>query len=239
MLVATLVAGLTARLPSRAGGSDFVVAACLLATLVRPRLRPLLTLGAPACLAVTALYVIVQQRRYRYPYDFFWVEHFSAVQNLAWLAVLLLAAGAFVDFTRLRRRKVRRTDGYGRCTYRFVVTWTSRLRSRSTAVSSSLRFGLSPMSHAARVEHIDHAGARIEAVEEQLLDLIAHECIAGITPVPIPIVMAPRRLMRGTAPPAPTAGVPPGESVHCVSNVEPACASTASVRCSTCRPIRR
>ena len=105
LIVATAGAGLAAAFVSR-WWIGVIVAACVLATLSRLRLRFLLTLGAPACLAVTALYVIVQQHRYRYPYDFFWVEHFSAVQNLAWLAVLLLAADAFVELVRTRRREV-------------------------------------------------------------------------------------------------------------------------------------
>ena len=46
---------------------------------------------------------MVQQYRFRYPYEFFWVEHFDAVTNLAWLAVLLLAADAGVELARSRR----------------------------------------------------------------------------------------------------------------------------------------
>ena len=103
VIAATLSAGLVAAILAR-WWVGLIVALCVVAVLLRPRLRPLLTFGAPACVAVTALYVIVQQHRYRYPYDFFWVEHFSAITNLAWLAVLLLAADALVELVRSRRR---------------------------------------------------------------------------------------------------------------------------------------
>ncbi|MEX1007229.1 MAG: alpha-(1-_3)-arabinofuranosyltransferase family protein [Acidimicrobiia bacterium] len=83
-----------------------IVGAFVAAVLVRPRLRPLLTVGAPACIAITALYVVVQQYRYAYPYGYFWVEHFTRVANLAWLAVLLLAADALVEVVRIRGREV-------------------------------------------------------------------------------------------------------------------------------------
>jgi hypothetical protein len=83
-----------------------VVGALTAAVLARPRLRPLLTFGAPLCVALTAAYVIVQQYRYRYPYEFFWIDHFERAANLAWLAVLLLAADALVEVVRTRGRRV-------------------------------------------------------------------------------------------------------------------------------------
>ena len=39
---------------------------------LRPRLRLLITIGAPLALAVCALYVIVQQHRHHYPSDLDW-----------------------------------------------------------------------------------------------------------------------------------------------------------------------
>jgi hypothetical protein len=110
LIVATLSAGLVAAVLAR-WWVGVIVALCVVVVLLRPRLRPLLTLGAPACVAVTALYVLVQQHRYRYPYDFFWVEHFSAVTNLAWLGVLLLAADALVELVRSRRPEARGPTG--------------------------------------------------------------------------------------------------------------------------------
>jgi hypothetical protein len=80
-----------------------VVGALTAAALVRPRLRAILTVGAPLCVALTAAYVVVQQYRYRYPYEYFWVNHFTNVTNIAWFAVLLLAADAFVELVRRGR----------------------------------------------------------------------------------------------------------------------------------------
>jgi hypothetical protein len=110
-IVATVAAGLVAALVSR-WWVGIVVAACVLAVLVRPRLRFLLTIGAPACIAIAAVYVVVQQYRYRYPYGYFWVDHFSAVANVVWLGVLLLAADAVVELVR-RRAKTNRGDVSG------------------------------------------------------------------------------------------------------------------------------
>jgi len=100
-IVTTIAAGLAAAFVAR-WWVGAVVAVCVLAVLLRPRLRFLLTIGAPACIAVTAAYVIVQQYRHRYPYGYFWVEHFSAVANVVWLGVLLLAADAVVELVRTR-----------------------------------------------------------------------------------------------------------------------------------------
>ncbi|HEY7106940.1 MAG TPA: alpha-(1-_3)-arabinofuranosyltransferase family protein [Acidimicrobiia bacterium] len=79
-----------------------LVGAATAAALRVPRLRGALTVGAPLFVALTAGYVIVQQYRYRYPYEFFWVDHFTRAANLAWLAVLLLAADAVVELVRRR-----------------------------------------------------------------------------------------------------------------------------------------
>jgi arabinofuranan 3-O-arabinosyltransferase len=79
-----------------------VVALCIAAAMVRPRLRPLLTLGAPLCVLLTASYVVVQQVRHDYAYGYLWVEHFARVADVAWLAVLLLAADALVEVVRTR-----------------------------------------------------------------------------------------------------------------------------------------
>ena len=62
----------------------------------------MLTVGACVAVAAVGLYVVVQQYRYRYPYEFFWVEHFDAVTDVAWLAVLLLAADACIELVRAR-----------------------------------------------------------------------------------------------------------------------------------------
>ena len=80
-----------------------VVGALTAAALLRPRLRALLTIGAPLCVALTAAYVLVEQYRYRYVYEFFWVNHFTNAANIAWFAVLLLAADAVVELVRRGR----------------------------------------------------------------------------------------------------------------------------------------
>jgi hypothetical protein len=72
----------------------------VLAVLLRPRLRPLLTLGGPAALALTGLYVVVQQYRFTYFSDFGWPSHFERVNELAWLSIILLAADVLVELLR-------------------------------------------------------------------------------------------------------------------------------------------
>jgi arabinofuranan 3-O-arabinosyltransferase len=79
-----------------------VLAALVVVVLLRPALRAVLTVGACVAVAAVGLYVVVQQYRYRYPYEFFWVEHFDAVTDVAWLAVLLLAADACIELVRAR-----------------------------------------------------------------------------------------------------------------------------------------
>lgn len=78
-----------------------LVAAALVALVaVVPRARFLVSLGAPVALASAALYVIVQQYRHDYVADLDWPGRFTAVNNLVWLAVILLLADAVIE--RLR-----------------------------------------------------------------------------------------------------------------------------------------
>jgi arabinofuranan 3-O-arabinosyltransferase len=79
-----------------------VAGAATLAVLVRPRLRALLAVGAPGALAIAGGYVFVQQWRLRYPAVFEWPTFFDGVHVIAWLAVVLLAADATVEFIRTR-----------------------------------------------------------------------------------------------------------------------------------------
>ena len=65
-----------------------------------PRWRFLVSIGAPVVLGACALYVIVQQYRHDYPSDLDWPGYFTRVNNLAWLAVILLLADVVVE--RLR-----------------------------------------------------------------------------------------------------------------------------------------
>jgi arabinofuranan 3-O-arabinosyltransferase len=73
-----------------------------LAVLLWPRLRPVLTLGAPAALGLCALYVIVQQYRHAYVSDLDWPARFDRINDVAWLAVILLLADAAVELLRQR-----------------------------------------------------------------------------------------------------------------------------------------
>jgi hypothetical protein len=67
-----------------------------------PRLRPLLTLGAPAALMLCALYIVVQQHRYDYVSDLDWPNRFQRINDVAWLAVLLLLTDVLVQWARRR-----------------------------------------------------------------------------------------------------------------------------------------
>ena len=69
---------------------------------LRPRFRALLTIGAPLALALCAAYVIVQQHRHHYPADLDWPTQFTRVNEIAWLAVILLLADVVVEWVRRR-----------------------------------------------------------------------------------------------------------------------------------------
>jgi hypothetical protein len=81
-----------------------IIGALVAAVLLRPRLRPLLSFGAPACVAFVTMYVVVQQYRHRYPYGWLWVEHSLRIANVVWFAVLLLVADALVEIVQTRGR---------------------------------------------------------------------------------------------------------------------------------------
>jgi hypothetical protein len=85
------------------------VAAAVLAASMTRRGRALLTVGAVGAMALSAMYVIVQQYRHGYRADFSWPEHFRRINLLAWAAVLLLGADALVERLRARRRDNVRT----------------------------------------------------------------------------------------------------------------------------------
>ncbi len=99
--------GSSARLLAR----PWVGLLCALAAglvLAWPRLRPVLTLGAPGRAAsLCALYIVVQQHRYDYVSDLDWPNRFHRVNDVAWLAVLLLLTDVLVQWAR--RRGQRRT----------------------------------------------------------------------------------------------------------------------------------
>ncbi len=92
------------------------VAAVLVFAVARwPRIRPALTIGAPAALALVGLFTAVQQYRHKYFPTFEWPKHFDRVNDLAWLAIVLLACDAVVEIlrTRGRARAALNDDGDG------------------------------------------------------------------------------------------------------------------------------
>lgn len=75
-----------------------LAAAAVAALRLRPA-RGLLPLLASASLGIAALYVLIQQYRFRYPPDFVWPQQFEAVHILGVLAILCLAADYAVTVT--------------------------------------------------------------------------------------------------------------------------------------------
>jgi ribose/xylose/arabinose/galactoside ABC-type transport system permease subunit len=67
---------------------------------VVPRTRFLVTLGAPVALALSGLYVVVQQYRYDYPSNLDWPQQFARIDQLVWLAVILLLADVVIGWLR-------------------------------------------------------------------------------------------------------------------------------------------
>ena len=99
---ATVAAGLGATLVAGVP-TGLVVAAAVLAALVRPSARWLLTVGSVAAIALAGIYTAGQQLRYEYLAQFEWPTRFHTAHVLAWLAVTLLAGDALVDVVRRRR----------------------------------------------------------------------------------------------------------------------------------------
>jgi hypothetical protein len=104
-VIAGVVGGVLVR-----GWVGAVAAICVLAVLLRPRLRPLLTIGAPAALALSGLFVIGQQYRNSFFSTFDWPSNFERVNEIAWLAIILLAADVLVELIRDRRREAAPED---------------------------------------------------------------------------------------------------------------------------------
>ncbi len=75
----------------------------VLAGLLFPRARLATTLPATGLLAVTGLYMVVEQLRYRYPPEFEWPINMTLGNTLAWLALALLVADVVVEYGRRGR----------------------------------------------------------------------------------------------------------------------------------------
>jgi arabinofuranan 3-O-arabinosyltransferase len=84
--------------------AGLLVGALVLGALVRPRLRVLLTLGAPLALGLAALYIVTKNYVNKYPPLFEWPTFFDSVHVLGWLAIVFVAADALVEVLRERRR---------------------------------------------------------------------------------------------------------------------------------------
>ena len=69
--------------------------------------RAILAFGAPLVFGSVALYIAVSQYRHNFEPKYFWPEYFDRVNDLAWLAVLLLGSDALVEILRTRRWRAR------------------------------------------------------------------------------------------------------------------------------------
>jgi arabinofuranan 3-O-arabinosyltransferase len=87
-----------------------VVAGVVALVVVQPRLRAVVMLAPAALLALCALYILVEQYRYRYPSVFEWPTVFPHARTLAWIAVVLLAADAVTEILRARFDRGGRID---------------------------------------------------------------------------------------------------------------------------------
>lgn len=56
------------------------------------RIGSLAAVAAAVCLGLASLYIMIQQRRFRYPPVFVWPQQFERVHILGVLAILLIAA---------------------------------------------------------------------------------------------------------------------------------------------------
>jgi hypothetical protein len=81
------------------------VGAALAVVLWRPRWRSLLSIGAVGLLAISTLYVLQLQVRYRFPTKIEWPEHFDKVALIPWAALALLCVDATLEVIAARRRR--------------------------------------------------------------------------------------------------------------------------------------
>jgi hypothetical protein len=108
--IAPLLCGLLAALVV-APWVGVLVAAVVALVVVWPRSRAVVMLAPAALLALCALYVVVEQYRYRYPSVFEWPTVFPHARTLAWIAVVLLAADAVTEMLRARFARADRAGG--------------------------------------------------------------------------------------------------------------------------------
>ncbi len=81
-----------------------ILAGATLAALWWPRARAGLRLFPAVAVGLCGLYVVVQQHRHHFSPRFEWPTFFARVNQLAWLAVVALAADAIIEIVLERRR---------------------------------------------------------------------------------------------------------------------------------------
>jgi hypothetical protein len=104
VLVAPVLAGAIAAGGVTRPAIGLAVAAAVLVILVVRHFRFLLTLTALGLMASTAVYTVVHQSAYHFPPGG-WPINFEPASDLAWTAVVLLAADAIVEVARRGSRR--------------------------------------------------------------------------------------------------------------------------------------
>jgi hypothetical protein len=102
LFVGPIVAGIAAGLIVHPWVGVLVAILVLLA-LRFPPFRAVLALAPPVLLGLAAIYIAAKQERYQLPPVFEWPTLFPRAETPAWLAIVFVAADAFVEMVRTRR----------------------------------------------------------------------------------------------------------------------------------------
>jgi hypothetical protein len=102
LAVAIVLTGVIVALVVKPLAAPFAMIALLVAVATR-RGRLVLRVGAPLCLALTALYVLEVQFRFHLTNSGQWVPAFAKVSTLSWFVVILLLLDAVTDLIAPRR----------------------------------------------------------------------------------------------------------------------------------------
>jgi len=106
LIVVPLVAGVIAGVFLQPWAAP-ILAAATFAALWWPRARALLRLFPAVGVGLCGFYILVQQYRHHFAPRFEWPTFFGRVNQLAWLAVLALAADVIIEIVLERRRRSR------------------------------------------------------------------------------------------------------------------------------------
>jgi hypothetical protein len=87
-----------------------ILAAATYAALRWPPARALLRVFPAVAVGLSGFYILVQQYRHHFAPKFEWPTFFGRVNQLAWLAVVALAADAIIETVMERRRRGERSD---------------------------------------------------------------------------------------------------------------------------------